>query len=55
MAPEGEALWKAAAILVATVGALSSLRRSGMTRNPTAFRLMTVGLLAVAVVVVLLA
>ena len=53
MGADPAALWKAAAILVATVAALANLRRAGATPNPTVFRLLTVGMLAVAVVAVL--
>lgn len=53
MGADPAALWKAAAILVATVAALANLRRAGATANPTVFRLLTVGMLAVAVVAVL--
>ena len=49
------ALWKAAALLIATVAALANLRRAERTANPTVFRLLTVGMLSVAVLVILLA
>lgn len=49
------ALLKAAALLVATVGALWNLRRAEATPNPTMFRLLTVGILSVVALVIVLA
>ena len=48
------ALWKAAALLIATMAALWNLRRAEASANPTTFRLLTVGMLAVAVLAILM-
>lgn len=48
------ALLKAAALLVATTAALWNMRRAEAMPNPTVFRLLTVGMLSVAVLVILL-
>ena len=47
-------LVKAAALLIATVAALWNLRRAEATANPIVFRLLTVGMLSVAVLAILM-
>ena len=45
--------WKVVVLALATLGALWSLSRAGGMPNPDVFRLATIGILAIVVLVVL--